>query len=174
MAKVECCTLFQFLCPCAMMLGKPSSVPCSDTFCWCAGLFIHRCIDLWTWINDCLEWWYGRVFRFYGWYFRSNSLARKREATKYNTAELIQARQIMAVPIHGESTHKNVVNSYARFTQVWYRQFVSTRAHGIVESSWLYHNCVELILLQTHFVLGVPVGSPSRGGDVKVCVLDIN
>ena len=32
--------------------------------------------------------WYGRVFRFYGWYFRENMLARKRETTQFNTPKL--------------------------------------------------------------------------------------
>ena len=45
--------------------------------------------DPWPWINNRLDRWYGQVFRLYGWYFRSNGLARKRETTHYNAAELI-------------------------------------------------------------------------------------
>ena len=41
--------------------------------------------------------------------FRSNSLARKRQTTQYNTAELIQPRQNMAAPMHRGRALEKVV-----------------------------------------------------------------
>ena len=37
-------------------------------------------------------------------------MARKRETTEYNTAELIQARQNVAEPVHRDTACKKVVN----------------------------------------------------------------
>ena len=40
--------------------------------------------------------------------FRSTGLARKRETTQYNIAELIQARQITAAPMHRDTAREKV------------------------------------------------------------------
>ena len=71
---------------------------------------IDKCPDPWPWINNCLEKWLWRVFRLYRWCFRSNSLARKRRTTQYNTAELIQARQNITETMHRDTARENVVN----------------------------------------------------------------
>ena len=42
----------------------------------------------------------------YGWYCRSNSLARKLETTQYTSAELIQPRQNMAAPMHRDTARE--------------------------------------------------------------------
>ena len=42
---------------------------------------------------------------------RSTGLARKCETTQYNTAQLIQARQIMAAHMHRDTAREKVVNT---------------------------------------------------------------
>ena len=49
-------------------------------------------------------------------HFRSTGLARKRETTQYNIAELIQARQIMAAPMYRDTAPEHVVNLGYPFT----------------------------------------------------------
>ena len=44
-----------------------------------------------------------------GGYFHSNSLARKREANQYNTAELIQARQNLATSMHRDTAREIII-----------------------------------------------------------------
>ena len=60
---------------------------------------LSDCLDPWPWIKRCLTHWCGRVVRFDVESFPENGRAKKREATQYNTAKLIQAKQNMAAPV---------------------------------------------------------------------------
>ena len=45
-------------------------------------------------------------------HFRSTGLARKRDTTQLNTAELVRARQIMAAPMRRDTGREKVVITY--------------------------------------------------------------
>ena len=60
-----------------------------------------------SWIKYGREQLYARVFfRLYGWYFRKNSLPRKRVTSSHSYAKLSQPRQNMAAPIHRDTACK--------------------------------------------------------------------
>ena len=71
---------------------------------------IHPIPDPWPWMNNFLEQGYGWVFLLFGQYYRSSSLARKHEATQYNTAGLIRQGKNMAAPMHRDTAHEKVVS----------------------------------------------------------------
>ena len=56
-------------------------------------------------INYRLEQWSGRVFRFYGTYFRNRGLARKHGKTQYNPAKLNERRLDMSAAMQGGARH---------------------------------------------------------------------
>ena len=48
--------------------------------------------DPWPWINNCLEKWYGRIFRLYRWCFRKNRLAPKEQVSTTRLNSISQGK----------------------------------------------------------------------------------
>lgn len=58
-----------------------------------------------SWLNNCCEQWYWRVFRLcVGVLLWKQSIARKRATTKYSTAKFNQPKQNMAAPMRWDKT----------------------------------------------------------------------
>ena len=107
---------------------------------------IHKFPDPWHWIQNCLEEWVERVFRFYEQNIRENSRARKRETTQYNTAKLTQTRPNMATPWHWDTVRKRFVNTEKSILCLFLRNMNNSTSYEPLTKSSKQYNTAKFSL----------------------------